>query len=159
MRRLVVLLTVTLFNTINYGQQTTDKKRITATITSFFEGLHKRDSLIVANTLHPSVHIQTIFTSKEGKPTLRNKTRMDVLRMIHSKKATDIYDEKLLNFDMKIDGNLASVWTPYEFYFNKTFSHCGTNSFQLFNDNGHWKIIYLVDTRRRRNCTTQNEKK
>ena len=30
------------------------------------------------------------------------------------------------------------------------FSHCGVNSFQLFNDNGQWKIIYLIDTRRKK---------
>ena len=57
--------------------------------------------------------------------------------------------EKLLLYDIKIDGNLASVWTPYEFYFNEKFSHCGANSFQLFNNNGKWEIIYLVDMRKR----------
>ena len=54
--------------------------------------------------------------------------------------------------DIKIDGNLASVWTPYEFYLDNNFSHCGVNSFQLFNNNGNWEIIYIVDTRKKLGC-------
>jgi len=53
---------------------------------------------------------------------------------------------------VKIDGPLAIVWTPYKFYFNGKFSHCGVNSFQLVRFNGVWKIQYLIDTRRRAGC-------
>ena len=60
---------------------------------------------------------------------------------------------------IKIDGNLASVWTPSEFYYNGNFSHCGANSFQLFNNNGKWQIIYIVDMRRRDNCKALKDKK
>jgi len=47
---------------------------------------------------------------------------------------------------------MANVWMPYEFWFNGNFSHCGVNFFKLFNDNGTWKIIYLIDTRREKGC-------
>lgn len=69
-----------------------------------------------------------------------------------NKKKEEIWLEKLLYFDINIDGNLASAWTPYEFYVNGSFSHCGSNSFQLFKNNGNWEIIFLVDTRRRQGC-------
>lgn len=61
-------------------------------------------------------------------------------------------DEQLLDYNIQVDGNMANAWTPYEFWYNGTFSHCGVNSFQLFNDAGTWKIIYLIDTRRREGC-------
>ncbi|MEO9572112.1 MAG: hypothetical protein ABJH82_14470 [Polaribacter sp.] len=82
-----------------------------------------------------------------------------MLKGIASKKPTDVYLEKLLSYSIKIDGNLASVWTPYEFYLNGNFSHCGANSFQLFSNNGVWEIVYLVDMRRRENCKAPNQKK
>ncbi len=47
---------------------------------------------------------------------------------------------------------MANVWAPYEFYLNNDFSHCGVNSFQLFFDGIQWKIIYLIDTRRKQGC-------
>ena len=62
------------------------------------------------------------------------------------------WDERLLDYSIQVDGNMANAWTPYEFWLNDTFCHCGVNSFQLFKDVAQWKIIYLIDTRRRSNC-------
>ena len=55
-------------------------------------------------------------------------------------------------YNIQIDGPMANAWTNYEFWVNDSFSHCGVNSFQLFNDQGSWKIIYLIDTRRKEGC-------
>ena len=43
----------------------------------------------------------------------------------------DSADERISFETIKIDGPLAIVWTPYNFYHNGKFSHCGVNSFQL----------------------------
>ena len=90
---------------------------------------------------------------------MRSETVNAFLTSVANKKPENTYFEKLLSYDIKIDGNLASVWTPYEFYFNEKFSHCGANSFQMFNDNGKWKIIYLVDMRRRSGCSALSSEK
>ncbi|HUH33176.1 MAG TPA: hypothetical protein VLZ28_04430, partial [Daejeonella sp.] len=58
-----------------------------------------------------------------------------------------------ITFDqVLIDDNLASVWTSYQFYIGDKFSHCGVNSFQLVKGKEGWKIVYLIDTRRKENC-------
>ena len=44
---------------------------------------------------------------------------------------------------------MANAWTPYQFWFNDQFSHCGVNSFQLIKVDNTWKIFFLVDTRRK----------
>jgi len=77
---------------------------------------------------------------------------------IANRTADQKWDERLLDYNIQVDGNMANVWTPYEFWFNGTFSHCGVNSFQLFNDNGNWKIIYLMDTRRKEGCNSNSKK-
>ncbi len=61
-------------------------------------------------------------------------------------------DERIQDYEIRIDGNLASVWTPYSFYFDGNFSHCGVNSFQLVRMAEGWKIVYLIDTRRKEGC-------
>ncbi|MCJ7759077.1 MAG: nuclear transport factor 2 family protein, partial [Gillisia sp.] len=58
----------------------------------------------------------------------------------------------LHSFDIRINGALANVITPYSFYVNGNLSHCGVNSFQLFKESGNWKIIYIVDTRIKEGC-------
>ena len=44
---------------------------------------------------------------------------------------------------------MEHVWTTYEFYVNGTLSHTEVNAFTLFKKDNHWKIIYLIDTRRK----------
>jgi hypothetical protein len=44
---------------------------------------------------------------------------------------------------------MAHAWTPYEFYINGKLSHKGVNAFTLYKDDGQWKIVHLIDTRRK----------
>lgn len=159
MFRIIFFLAVVTISTVTNAQVSSKEKAIKQTIETFFDGLHKGDSTIVSSTLHATIKLQTTYTNREGKSVLATDSKLKVLTGIANKKPEHTYLEKLLAWDIKIDGNLASVWTPYEFYLNGKFSHCGANSFQLFNNNGKWEIIYLVDMRRRGNCNALKTKK
>ena len=151
----ILLLTSFVVNAQNNPQE----KAIKNTIDTFFKALHKGDSTLMSSVLHKELKVQTTRNNKEGKKVLITESREKLLKSIASKKPEDKYFEKLLSYEIKIDGNLASAWTPYEFYYNDNFSHCGANSFQLFDNNGSWEIIYLVDMRRRNNCSYLKTKK
>lgn len=114
--------------------------------------MHNGDTLLINKAINSSLKLQTVFVNNEGKSILRTETKKAFLETISKKEPTTIWLEKLLSYDIQIDGNLASVWTPYEFYLNNNFSHYGVNSFQLFNNNGNWEIIYIFDTRKRQEC-------
>lgn len=159
MSRIITVLIAVVFSVGISAQNQSEEKAIKKVISTFFDGLHQGDSTLMKSTLHQDLKIQTTFTNKEGGKQLRTQTKAQLLKGVASKKVSDKYIEKLLSYTIKIDGNLASVWTPYEFYLNGNFSHCGANSFQLFNNNGKWEIIYLVDMRRRNNCGVMNNKK
>ena len=60
-----------------------------------------------------------------------------------------VVEEKILSYNIQVDGTMAHVWTPYEFYMNGKLSHYGVNAFTLFKENEKWKIIYVIDTRRK----------
>ena len=136
----------------NVSAQSNQKEDIKKVIQHFFKGLQSGDTITLKETLAENVVLQTAFKNKEGKSILRNDDFGRFIKAIGSKKKEDIWEEKLLSYNIQIDGNMANVWTPYEFYFNKNFSHCGVNSFQLFYNGSDWKIIYLIDTRRRKSC-------
>jgi len=74
------------------------------------------------------------------------------LSTIANRPADQKWDERLLDYKVEIDGNLAHVWTPYEFWLNETFLHCGANSFTLAKFDEGWKIIHLIDSRRKEGC-------
>ena len=140
------------------AQKNIEEEAIREVIATFYKGLHKGDSAVVSKTFHKDIKIQTTTTQK-GKKILVTEAKTKLLTGIAAKDPKHVYFEKLFAINVQIDGNLASVWTPYEFYFNGTFSHCGANSFQLFNNNGLWQITYLIDMRRRTNCKAlQNQK-
>ncbi len=152
MAKILLTLYLLLLSSILNAQKVADEAAIKKVINVFFEGLHEGDSTKISETLHKDVKIQTAYINKQGTSILKGQTRSNLLKNIASKKKTDKYFEKLLSFNIKIDANLATVWTPYEFYLNDVFSHCGANSFHLFNNNGKWDIIYLIDTRKRKGC-------
>jgi len=148
MKKHIFFLLLFIIVNYSYSQNEQDEVLIKNTINTFFEGLHNGDTLLINQSINNTLKLQTAYVNKQGVNVLRTETKKNFLQSISKKKKDDVWFEKLMSITIKIDGNLASVWTPYEFYLNSKFSHCGVNSFQLFNNNGNWEIIYLVDTRR-----------
>ncbi|GAA4163006.1 hypothetical protein GCM10022217_31410 [Chryseobacterium ginsenosidimutans] len=105
------------------------------------------DPELLKTTFSDTAILQTI--TKDG---VKSEDIKEFIASI-SKMAKDDLDERIIIDAIHTDGNLASVFTPYSFYFKGKFSHCGSNSFQLVKQqNGEWKIQYLIDTRRKDNC-------
>jgi len=132
--------------------QQTQEDKIKEVISLFFEGLQSGDTIKIKETISDNLILQTTFINKNGESILKNENVSTFLNSVALKNQEDEWEEKLLSVDINIDDSMANVWTPYEFYFNNEFSHCGVNSFQMFNDGSDWKIIYLIDTRRKQDC-------
>ena len=127
--------------------QTSETELVKATINSFFDGMRNSDSTTLKNNLAVNAVFQTISSNNEVKSQNPSGFVTSV-----GKAAKGSLDERITFGSITIDGNLAAVWTPYEFYLNGKFSHCGVNSFQLHKENGQWKIQYVIDTRRKEGC-------
>lgn len=125
---------------------------VRSSINRFFEGFHLRDTTRMKTVLGEEVLLQTVGATPEGRAVLRSQPMADFLASIAGIPDSVDIEERLLDYKIRVDGNLAHAWTPYEFYVGGNFSHCGVNSFQLFRDESDWKIIYIVDTRRREGC-------
>lgn len=159
MNKTVVTLLIFMGSLAVNAQKESENAAIKSVIETFFKGLQNGDTITMKPTLHKEIKIQTTGTNPKGVNFLMTSKKESLLVNIAKKNPNVTYEEKLLSYDIKIDGNLASVWTPYEFYLNGKFSHCGANSFQLYNNNGAWEIIYLVDMRRRNNCKALKKNK
>jgi hypothetical protein len=120
-------------------------------INNLFEGMRLSDTALLKAAFAPSAILQTITKSKEGKVDVRTEVIKDFITFI-AKPHPEIFDERIHFEVIRIDADLAVVWTPYNFFVGKKFSHCGVNSFQLIKLNGNWKIQYLIDTRRKDGC-------
>jgi hypothetical protein len=129
----------------------TAEDSVKATINQFFKGMKTADSTLIKSTMTEGVIFQSMARTKEGKMMVRTENVSDFFTSI-SKQPVGSLDERITFDVVRVDGNLASVWTPYKFYVNEKFMHCGANSFQLVKIDGVWKIQYLIDTRRKQGC-------
>lgn len=127
--------------------QTSDEDAVKSTVNQLFSGMKNSDSELIKKTFSNNAVLQTITKSGEVK-----NESIDNFVISISKAEKGSLDEKISFSTVLVDGNLASVWTPYEFYYKGQFSHCGVNSFQLVKSNNEWKIQYIIDTRRKENC-------
>ena len=126
-----------------------------APIQQFFDGMRTSDTSLIKQTLYPGVVLKTVAGTKEGTFELKDGNMDDFLNAVgtpHDK----VFDERILSYDVKIDGPMASVWTPYRFYLGEEFSHCGVNVFQLIQTPDGWKIASIMDTRRRKGCDSED---
>ena len=141
-----ILFLFLLISTFTFAQNK-EEIAIQKTINQLFEGMKNADSVVVKNVFSENAILQTINSKTEVHSEDFRKFAKSVSNF---KKGA--LDEKIIFESIKIDGNLASVWTPYQLFFQGKFLHCGVNSFQLVKQNEVWKIQYLIDTRRKENC-------
>ena len=127
---------------------------IKALINTMFEGMKNAEAELVKKSFAESVVFQTISRNKEGIIKVENENAEDFIEFIR-KQTPGAADERITFETIKIDGPLAIVWTPYQFYYNGQFSHCGVNSFQLVRFKEGWKIQYIIDTRRKQPCNAK----
>ncbi|HMF72445.1 MAG TPA: hypothetical protein VK616_13290 [Flavitalea sp.] len=133
------------------GRAQSAEDSVKAAINQLFEGMKNVDANLIRNSFADSAVFQTIVNGQDGKTSIRNESVAGFVSSI-GKQTKGALDEQIQFESIKIDGDLASVWTPYKFYFSGKLSHCGANSFQLVRIKSQWKIQYLIDTRRRTNC-------
>lgn len=144
MKFLIFLALFSLSSSI-FAQNSNPKK----VVDDFFTAFHAKDTLTLKQLCYPNIVMRTLANTKEGNKLREEKFDL-FLNSIASIPNNMIIFEKLLDYKVEIDGNLAHVWTPYEFYVNDKLSHIGANAFTLYNDNGKWQIIHLIDTRRKK---------
>lgn len=124
---------------------------VKAVVSNLFTAMKNSDSILLKTCFAQKSILQTIVKNKEGVVSVKDESFIEFAASISNQPKGSL-DERIVFDIVKIDGPLAIIWTPYNFYYNGKFSHCGVNSFQLVKINGEWKIQYLVDTRRKAGC-------
>jgi hypothetical protein len=136
----VVLLCVGIVNA--------QKEQVQKTIETFFEGFHAKDTIKIKSTCSSTMILQSISENTKGNK-LSDEKPAAFYKSIASIPADIKFEERILSYNIQVDGSMAHVWTPYEFYVNGKLSHKGVNAFTLYLDGTTWKIIHLIDTRRK----------
>ncbi|HVV06076.1 MAG TPA: nuclear transport factor 2 family protein [Puia sp.] len=124
---------------------------VRAAVNLLFIAMKNADSAQLMSAFDDSAVLQTIVVDSNGKTTARSYPVVEFAQAI-ARLPKGAADEQVHIESLKMDGPLAMVWAPYHFYYNGTLLHCGVDSFQLIRAGGVWKILYIVDTRKKGVC-------
>jgi len=128
----------------------TAEDSVKSTIMQLFDGMRAGDSTMMSEVFASEARLHTV-AEQDGKTSLREAPVSTFLQAVASPRE-DVWDERILDYQIHVNGKLATALTPYRFYRDTTFSHCGVNAFQLYLSNDGWKIIQITDTRRVAGC-------
>jgi hypothetical protein len=129
---------------------------VRAVIDRSFDAMRRGDAAAMGSFFHPTARLQSVGVSREtGQPVLRTDSIAAFLRVVGTPH-TAVYDERISDVQIRVDGNFATAWMNYTFYVvndgTDQLSHCGVDAFQLFRSTDGWKVIQITDTRRREGC-------
>ncbi|HEX8561985.1 MAG TPA: nuclear transport factor 2 family protein [Flavobacterium sp.] len=127
------------------GAQEADVRKA---VEDFFTAFHAQDTTKLRLAVAKEMVLHSVTETPSGN-RFSEEDANDFIKSIASIPKPMKFEERLMSFEIKIDGPMAHAWTPYEFYVNGKLSHKGVNSFQLFKDGLQWKVVYIIDTRRK----------
>jgi hypothetical protein len=127
------------------------EKEVVQPIHQLFDGMRAGDSSMVSAAFHATARLQTTYTDKDGNPQVHTGDLGKFLVQIGTPH-DQVYDEQIWGYEIKLEDNLATVWTPYTFYLGETLSHCGVNAFHVIKTGDGWKITQITDTRKKEGC-------
>lgn len=136
----------------SYSQNNVDEAFARIIVDTFFKGFHEGDTLRMKSIMIDNLPTQTVYTNGSGEAEVVNGNIEALFNAIANRPSNQVWQEKLLSYEIQVDGNLAHVWTPYEFWLNGEFSHCGANAFTIGKTEEGWKILHLIDSRRKEGC-------
>ena len=131
------------------GEHTEDEAAVVATVNALFDAMRTRDTATIRRLSHPELRLY-VPGVQAGQPVTRTSTLQQFIASVVRDTVT--LDERAYDPEVRIDGNLAAVWTYYEFNLGERFSHCGIDAFHLARAADGWRITALSYTTRSTGC-------
>lgn len=149
MSRFLPVLLCLIAPTAATAQANADVEAVRAVVLRIFEGMKQGDSAKV----RPAFDAGARFASRrtvDGKTSIVYSPVDGWLSGIA--RSNGQWEERLFDTEIRVDGDIASVWTSYNFYLGGTLRHCGVDTIELIRTDAGWKITQLSDTQRREGC-------
>ena len=121
-----------------------DERAVLATVSTLFDAIATRDTALLRAALLPDARVLPV-EARGGETEYGWGTAAEFARTLSSPGPALL--ERMWDAEVRVSGSLATVWTPYDFYVDGTFSHCGIDAFQLVRTKGGWRIATVTYTR------------
>lgn len=129
------------------AQATRTDAEVLAVVHRLFDAMRQNDSSMARPLFHAKARLITARV-RNGQPVVEVGESAEPFIAAIGTPRNEVWDERLSNERVLVDGRLASVWTDYVFYRGTTLSHCGVDHFLLVKEGPQWKILEVADTQR-----------
>ena len=131
--------------------QDSARREVVAAVQRLFDAMRARDTAAMRSLFDTGATLVSAG-ARGGGPGMQRTSLSQFITAIAGAPAGRVLDERIYSPEVRVDANLATVWTEYDFYVGDQFSHCGVDAFQFARTAAGWKIVALADTRRREGC-------
>ena len=147
--RFITILTLCLIGVAGVRAQAPDaeKDAVLKTVQAFFDTMTAADVEGARQILQPQGRFHAM-RMRDGKPEIRSLSNEEYLAQL--KASQQKMRERMWNPEVRIHGLIATVWTPYDFWIDGKFSHCGIDAFDLIKTEEGWKLaggVYTLETK------------
>jgi hypothetical protein len=122
----------------------TDEQRITQVVQRFFDALGNGDGAGMRALLYPNARVTIAAPVGPDSTAVRMDTAEQLIGRIGAGGPKML--ERMWNPEVRINGPLAMLWTPYDFHRDGKFSHCGVDVFEMVKVRGEWSISAISYT-------------
>lgn len=122
----------------------TPEEAVRATIDALFDGMRAGDSASVRTLFAQGAEIQSVEVGEDV--AVQSRTADDFAQAVGQPR-TAVWDERIWDVDIRVDGPMATAWMSYVFYIDDERSHCGVNGFHLVRRADEWHIQHITYTR------------
>lgn len=130
---------------VAYAPTDAEEAEVVAALQSVFDALRSGDADLLRDVMDPGVVMHFSERNAAGEASFGSSTVEGLATRIASSEVPLI--ERMWDPVVRVDGALATIWTPYDFYVGDQFSHCGVDSATLMNGEDGWRVVGLSWTR------------
>jgi hypothetical protein len=132
---MAALLTTAVLNVPIAAQTSADRDAVLKAVQIFFDTMTAKDVDGARNILMPQGRFHAVRMRDNN---LRSFSNEEYFAQLQSSKQA--MQERMWNPEVRVHGLIATVWTPYDFWIDGKFSHCGIDAFDLVKTDKGWKI-------------------
>lgn len=114
-----------------------EEDAVLAAVQRFFDTMAAKDVDGAEEVLVPEGRLFSVRVV-DGEKVVRSSTNQEFLDRL--KDSEGDWLERMWDADVRVRGDIATVWTPYDFHINGELSHCGIDALDLVKIDGAWMI-------------------
>lgn len=143
---------ILIFSLTATAQESLSSEMASVMITEYLGGYQSGDTIRMKRMTHPNLSLQTAYRNTAQEQVLLSVHPADLMKYVAAMAKENQWEFRVQDTVLQVDGNIASVWVPFQFYQNASFGYCGAFSFTLTYTDDGWQILNVIESRRLANC-------